>query len=48
LLYARTNRYERWHWKNVVTVIVYGVMTGIGFIAAGVTIYGIINDAVSK
>ena len=48
LLYARTNRYERWHWKNVMNVTVYAIMTCIGFIAAGVTIYGIIKDAISK
>ena len=48
LLYARTNKYERWHWKNVMNVTVYAIMTCIGFIAAGVTIYGIIKDAISK
>ena len=30
LLFARTNRYERWHWKNV--------LTEIRFVAAGITI----------
>ena len=48
LLYARTNRYHRWHWKNVVNVTVYAIMTAIGFIAAGVTIYGIISEAIKK
>ena len=48
LLYARTNRYERWHWKNVVNVMVYAIMTAIGFVAAGVTIYGIVRDAIGK
>lgn len=43
LLYARTNRFGRWNWRNVLNVGIYGILTGVGFVAAGVTVWEIVK-----
>ena len=43
LLYTRTNKYAKWHWKNIITQGVFLAFTLIGFISAGRTIYEIIT-----
>ena len=43
MLYTRTNKYPKWHWKNIMTQFIFGLFTLIGFISAGRTIYEIIT-----
>lgn len=44
LLYVKVNKYPRWHWKNVITIIACFGLTFIGFISAGKTIYDMIKE----
>lgn len=43
MLYTRTNKYPKWHWKNIMTQFIFCLFTLIGFISAGRTIYEIIT-----
>lgn len=43
LLYTKTNKYPRWHWKNIITILIFSLLTTIGFISAGRTIVEIIT-----
>lgn len=44
LIYVKVNKYHKWHWKNVVTIITCFGLTFIGFISAGKTIYDMISN----
>ena len=41
MLITRTNNRERYHWKNVGTIFIFLLLTLIGFVASGKTIYDI-------
>ena len=41
MLITRTNNRERYHWKNVGTIFIFLLLTLIGFISSGKTIYDI-------
>ena len=42
LLIVRSNKRKRYHWKNILTVVLFIGLTLIGFISSGFTIYGMI------
>ena len=39
LLIVKTNKRKRYHWKNILTVALFTILTLIGFISSGFTIY---------
>ena len=43
LLIVRSNKRKRYHWKNILTVGLYTVLTLIGFISSGLTVYYLIK-----
>jgi amino acid permease len=43
LLITRANKRTKWHWKNVATIFIFVLLTLIGFISSGRTIYDIIK-----
>ena len=39
LLIVRANRRKRYHWKNILTLMLFGALTLIGFVSSGITVY---------
>ena len=43
IIYVKGNEYQRYHIKNIITIIFVGVLSGIGFLSGAFTIMSIIN-----
>ena len=43
LLITRANKRPRWHWKNIGTIFIFFILTLIGLVSSGRTIYDIIK-----
>ncbi len=43
LLIVRANRRKRYHWKNILTLMLFGTLTLIGFVSSGITVYEMIH-----
>ena len=48
LLIVRANRRKRYHWKNILTLMLFGSLTLIGFASSGITIYEEIKGPIFK
>lgn len=48
LLIVRANRRKRYHWKNILTLMLFGSLTLIGFASSGITIYEEIKGPIYK
>jgi amino acid permease len=46
LLIVRANRRKRYHWKNILTLILFGALTLIGFVSSGITVYEMIHGPI--
>ena len=48
LLIVRSNRRKRCHWKNILTLMLFGALTLIGFASSGITVYEEIKGPIYK
>lgn len=39
MLYTRSNDLPRWHWKNIMTILIFSLFSVVGFISAGRTVF---------
>ena len=46
LLIVRANRRKRYHWKNILTLMLFGALTLIGFVSSGITVYEMIHGPI--